>query len=85
MLELDGVELHFTEEALAAAAEEALGRGIGARGLRAIIEAALLDLMYVVPSREDIHRVVVDGETLRRRARPRIYAEDDRPLAWGDA
>ncbi len=68
LLELDGVELQFTKEALAAAAEEALRRGTGARGLRAIIEAALLDLMYVVPSREDIHRVVVDRDAVRGRS-----------------
>ena len=85
LLELDGVDLQFSEEALAAAADEALRRGTGARGLRAIIEAALLDLMYVVPSRDEIRRVVVDGETLRRGARPRIYAEDGRPLDWDDA
>jgi ATP-dependent Clp protease ATP-binding subunit ClpX len=84
LLELDGVELRFAEEALAAVADEALRRGMGARGLRAIIESVLLDLMYVVPSRPDIRRVIVDEETVRRRTRPPIYDGDSRPLAWND-
>jgi ATP-dependent Clp protease ATP-binding subunit ClpX len=85
LLELDGVELQFTEDALGAAAEEAIRRGTGARGLRAIIEAALLDLMYTVPSREDIHRVVVSRKVVQGEGRPNIYGENGRALDWDDA
>src|SRR6202023_2076041 len=60
VFELDGVELEFGDDALEAVAEQALLRGTGARGLRAILEEVLLDVMYDLPSREDIGRCVVD-------------------------
>ena len=82
LLELDGVELTFTKGALAAAADQALRREMGARGLRSIIESALLDVMYAIPSRPEIRRVIVNEETIRRQARPLILGENDRPLAW---
>ncbi|WP_368917604.1 ATP-dependent Clp protease ATP-binding subunit ClpX, partial [Staphylococcus haemolyticus] len=59
MLELDNVELEFTEEALAAVSEKAIERKTGARGLRSIIEEALIDIMYDVPSSEDVTKVVI--------------------------
>ena len=49
-----------------------------------MIESVLLDPMYVVPSRPDIGRIVVEEETVRRRTRPGIHDEDGRPLSWGD-
>ena len=64
LFELDGVELEFTDEAIAAVAEKALERGTGARGLRAIIEEVLLHVMYEVPSRDDIAKVVVTRESV---------------------
>ena len=64
MFELDGVELEFTEDAVGAIAEQAMERGTGARGLRAIIEEVLLHAMYDVPSRGDIAKVIVTGEVL---------------------
>ena len=62
MFELDGVELEFTDDALAAVAEKALARGTGARGLRAILEETLMDVMFDVPGRDDVERVVVTKE-----------------------
>jgi ATP-dependent Clp protease ATP-binding subunit ClpX len=60
MLEMDGVDLQFTKEALEAIADQAISRGTGARGLRAILEDVLLGTMFDVPSRPDISKVVVD-------------------------
>ena len=57
VFELDGVELEFTEDALEAVAEQALLRGTGARGLRAILEEVLLEVMYDLPSRTDVGQV----------------------------
>ena len=84
MLELDGVELVFTEDALEAVAEEAMGRKTGARGLRTIIEETLLDVMYEIPSRPDVVKCVVNGETIRRKMRPLLLAQSGRSVAWGD-
>ncbi len=78
LLSLDGVELVFTEEALHAVADEALERGSGARALRAIIERALLDVMYEVPSRRDVRRVVVDALAARAQAAPKLYDQHGR-------
>jgi ATP-dependent Clp protease ATP-binding subunit ClpX len=84
MLELDGVELVLTEDALEAIAEEAMGRKTGARGLRTIIEETLLDVMYEIPSRTDVVKCVVNGETIRRKMRPLLLAQSGRSVAWGD-
>lgn len=62
MFELDGVELEFTDDALGAVADKALARGTGARGLRAILEEVLMDVMFDVPGRDDVERVVVTKE-----------------------
>jgi len=84
MFELDGVELVFTEDALEAIAEEAMGRKTGARGLRTIIEETLLDVMYEIPSRSDVVKCVVNGDTIRRNVHPLLLTQADRPLPWGD-
>jgi ATP-dependent Clp protease ATP-binding subunit ClpX len=60
LFNLDDVELEFTDEALDSVAELALKRGTGARGLRAIMEAALLGVMYEVPSRSDVAKVIIE-------------------------
>ena len=72
LFELDGVELEFTDDAIQAIADQALERGTGARGLRAIIEEVLLHVMYDVPSRGDVAKVVRHrrGRLRRRRRRP---------------
>ena len=65
LFELDGVELSFTAEAIEAIAELALTRGIGARGLRSILEELLLNVMYHVPSDDTIAHVLIDDEVVR--------------------
>ena len=69
---LDGVELEFTDEALAAIADLAMLRQTGARGLRAILEEVLLSTMYDLPSREDVGRCVIDAATVREKANPTL-------------
>jgi len=82
MLGLDNVELVFTDDALEAIAEEALSRKTGARGLRTIIEETLLEVMYEIPSRADVVKCVVNGETIRRRLHPLLLSQADRPIPW---
>ncbi|WP_062308188.1 ATP-dependent Clp protease ATP-binding subunit ClpX [Demequina subtropica] len=70
MFELDNVELEFDTDAIHAIAEQALERGTGARGLRAIMEEVLQETMFDVPGRDDIARVTVTRETVLERAMP---------------
>ena len=70
LFELDGVELELTSDAIEAVADLALERGTGARGLRAILEETLLDVMYEVPSRDEIAQVVVTGDVVKQEAEP---------------
>ena len=70
LFELDSVELEFTPESLDAIADLALLRGTGARGLRAIMESVLLSVMYEVPSRSDIAKVIVTPESITDGATP---------------
>ena len=70
--ELDGVELEFSEGALTAVADLAMLRGTGARGLRAIVEEVLLDVMYDLPSRQDIGRCVIDTATVLKKVNPTL-------------
>ncbi len=75
--EMDGVELVVTDAALGAIAEQALNRGTGARGLRAIMEEVLLDTMYELPSRTDIARVVIDEDVVREKVNPTLIPVQD--------
>lgn len=77
MFELDGVELEFTDEAIGAIADQALLRGTGARGLRAIMEEVLQPVMFDVPSRDDVARVVVTEEVVRNNVAPTLIEHDD--------
>ncbi len=70
--EYENVELEFTQEALEAVAEVAMARGTGARGLRAVMEEVLLDLMFELPGRSDIERCVIDDATVRANANPTL-------------
>ena len=70
--EYENVELEFTQEALDAVAEVAMARGTGARGLRAVMEEVLLDLMFDLPGRADIERCVIDAGTVRANANPTL-------------
>jgi ATP-dependent protease Clp ATPase subunit len=72
LFEMDGVELEFDEDALDAIAEQAIHRGTGARGLRAIMEEVLLPVMYDIPSRDDVAKVVVTKETVQDNVLPTI-------------
>ncbi|MDO5627734.1 MAG: ATP-dependent Clp protease ATP-binding subunit ClpX [Mobilicoccus sp.] len=72
MFEIDGVELEFTDGAVEALAEQALTRGTGARGLRAILEEVLQPVMFDVPSEDDIARVVVTREVVLDRVTPTV-------------
>jgi len=84
MFRLDGVELVFTEDALATTATLAMEHETGARGLRTIIESTLLDVMYEIPSRPDIRKVIVSPEAIRGESRPLILSENETPLRWPD-
>ena len=81
MFELDDVELEFADDALVAVADQALLRGTGARGLRAILEEVLLNIMYELPSRTDVGKVVVDGEVVREKVNPTLVPRSDVPRA----
>jgi ATP-dependent Clp protease ATP-binding subunit ClpX len=70
--EYENVELEFTPEALEAIADVAMARGTGARGLRAVMEEVLLDLMFELPGRSDVERCVIDEETVRANANPTL-------------
>jgi len=81
MFEIDGVELEFTEDAIAAVADQALLRGTGARGLRAIMEEVLLPVMFDVPSDDEIARVVVTREVVLDNVNPTIVRREAEPRA----
>ncbi|WP_343600999.1 ATP-dependent Clp protease ATP-binding subunit ClpX [Mycobacterium sp.] len=72
LFEMDGVELEFSQDSLEAIAEQAIHRGTGARGLRAIMEEVLLPVMYDIPSRDDVAKVVVTKETVQDNVLPTI-------------
>jgi ATP-dependent Clp protease ATP-binding subunit ClpX len=72
LFDLDDVELEFAPDALDAIADLALNRGTGARGLRAIMEAALLGVMYDVPSRTDIAKVIIEKACIESNAAPTL-------------
>lgn len=76
MFQLDGVELVFDEEALNTIADQALERGTGARGLRAIMEEVLLPVMFDLPSRDDIATVVITEDVVSKKAAPTMIAHD---------
>ncbi len=76
LFELDGVDLEFTGDALEAVADLAILRGTGARGLRAIMEEVLLNVMYDVPSRSDVARVVVNADVVRQNVLPTLVPRE---------
>jgi len=77
MLEIDGVSLEFTDEALTAISELAIERKTGARGLRSIIEESMLEVMFSIPSRTDVKKVVITKETIEDGASPELYNTED--------
>ncbi|MFC1409807.1 ATP-dependent Clp protease ATP-binding subunit ClpX [Streptacidiphilus sp. N1-12] len=76
LFELDGVELEFTDTALDAIADQAIKRTTGARGLRAIMEEVLMSVMYEVPSRKDVARVVVTEDVVLEHVNPTLVPRD---------
>ncbi|CAM3500891.1 ATP-dependent protease ATP-binding subunit ClpX [Marinicrinis lubricantis] len=72
LLEMDNVQLEFEEGALRAIASEAIKRNTGARGLRAIIESIMLDVMFDIPSRTDVEKCVITEQTVREKLPPEM-------------
>jgi len=75
---MEGVKLDFTGDALRAIAEQALKRGTGARGLRAVIEEAMLDVMYEIPSRADVIGCTISRECIMSGAPPLLTYRGER-------
>ena len=77
LFEFDGIELEFEPDALEAIADEALVRGTGARGLRAIIEQKMLNVMYDLPSKSNVKKCVVTKKMIKENEPPiLVYSED---------
>ncbi len=81
LLAMDGVDLEFKEGAVRAIAKEALRRKTGARGLRAIVENMMTDIMYEIPSRNDITRVIITEDTVVKNEPPMVVTVDPRQRA----
>ena len=72
LFEIDNVELEFTEDALKAIADEAIARKTGARGLRAIVEDIMIDIMFDIPSDENISKVIITESTIKSKELPEL-------------
>lgn len=82
LFEMEGAEIDFREDALAAIAEKAMERKTGARGLRSILEAVLLEVMYMLPSEKNVSKVIIDENVIRGTAEPMlIYESNDQQKA----
>ncbi|MCX8580618.1 ATP-dependent protease ATP-binding subunit ClpX [Gilliamella sp. B3482] len=81
LLELDGVELEFTKEALDAIAIKAMKRKTGARGLRSIVENILLDTMYDLPSMQNVKKVLIEKDTVNHLQSPKLIFREDTELS----
>jgi ATP-dependent Clp protease ATP-binding subunit ClpX len=79
---LDEVELVFTPDALQAAANQAERRKTGARGLRTTIEEVLLDVMYEIPSLDNVRKCIVNADVINNRTRPLLMTVNDRPIEY---
>jgi ATP-dependent Clp protease ATP-binding subunit ClpX len=80
LLELDGVSLKFTDGALKAIASEAIRRKAGARGLRSILEGAMLDVMYEIPSRKNAREVMISEEVILKKQEPVVLLASEKDL-----
>ncbi|MGA9174496.1 MAG: ATP-dependent protease ATP-binding subunit ClpX, partial [Thermoactinomyces sp.] len=80
LLEMDNVELKFETEALEAIAQEAIKRKTGARGLRAIIETIMLDVMFELPSRDDVIQCVITKDTVLHGVQPKLMTKEGRVI-----
>ena len=80
LFSLDDVQLSFTPASLESAAAQALERKTGARGLRTIIEEALLDVMFELPSLEHVHKCVIDVDANGKLSQPRLLSQNDQVI-----
>ena len=81
LLAMEEVDLEFDQEALAAIAQKAIARETGARGLRSIIEQVMLDIMFEVPQREDVKRIVITKDLVEGRSKPEYYNAKNRKIS----
>lgn len=81
LLEIDDVELEFEEDALRSIGKKAIERDTGARGLRSIIESIMLDIMFEVPSRDDIGKVIITEETVEHKINPVFFGHDGQKVS----
>jgi ATP-dependent Clp protease ATP-binding subunit ClpX len=81
LFEIEGVNLRLTDSALSAIADEALKRKSGARGLRAILETCMLDIMYDIPSKEDVKECVIGEEVVLKKEEPILLYEPSKKQA----
>ena len=79
LFEMEGVEIDFREEALIAVARKAMERKTGARGLRSILESVLLDIMYEIPSQNEVSKVVIDDSVINEGTEPLMIYENAEP------
>ena len=80
LLQLDGVELEFEQEALNAIVEKAIERNTGARGLRSIIEDIMRDIMFDVPSNPNIEKCIITKETVEKKAKPKLIINENKEI-----
>ena len=85
LFELDHVELEIEEEAVTAIARKALERKTGARGLRSIFEKAMTDIMFEIPSREDVKKCIITKDTIEAETAPELVFHDGRTNKEADA
>lgn len=81
LFSLDSAELEFTDGALKAISEKAIERNTGARGLRAILEETMLDIMYEIPSRDDVEKVIITEETVKTKKAPELILKAAKNVA----
>jgi len=81
LLQYEGVELEIADDALDAVADKAIERKTGARGLRAILESVMLDVMYDIPSMGNVRKCLINGEMVRGEAKPMLVLEENEALA----
>lgn len=81
LFELDGVELEFEDAALRAIAKKAIERNTGARGLRSIVENIMMDIMYEIPSRDDIKKIILTEDSVKQDSDPVIVLKDEEESA----
>jgi ATP-dependent Clp protease ATP-binding subunit ClpX len=81
LFDLDGVALRFAPDALQSVAREAIQKGTGARGLRAILEQRMLDIMYTIPTLDDVKECIVNREVIQKKAEPILVFEKQQETA----